>query len=103
MSNPDACFHRAPDDRIFFAVQEPKAATVVFHELLVSPTGELSTRAHLAITTEHAASLDVLRNGVLAFAADARGDGSYDLCIGPFWRAPGTQMWVIPDFIAARR
>jgi hypothetical protein len=42
-------------------------------------------------------------NAVAAFVPDlTKGDGSYDLFMGVPWRAPGTDVRIIEDFIPPR-
>ena len=82
---------------------KPKGeAEATFYELVVSPQGVISLRPHLEIRAPNEAALRPLSSAVIVFVADPSGDGSYDLCLGPWWRMPGTRLWVIPDFLPAR-
>jgi len=102
-TGPDSCLIESPDDRTFICVQQEKSNVAVFHELIVSPAGEISFRPHLKLQAEYAANFTAAKGGVFAFTPDGSGDGSYDLCIGPNWREARTSMWVIPDFIEPRQ
>ena len=101
-SKPDYCFNVAPDDRIFLCAQAKNAPKATFYELDISPAGAIAVKPHLTITAPNAAALRPISGAVIAFVADPKGDGSYDLCLGPWWRMPGTRLWVVPDFLPAR-
>ena len=100
-ARPDYCFQRAPDDRIFLALQKKDAATATFHEVIVSPAGVVSLRPHLTLAAPKASAL-VQARGVLAFVPDPSGDGSCDLALGLSPRGSGTRMWIIRDFLPVR-
>jgi|GEM_PF-2728004 len=102
-SDPSTCFIQSPNDRTFICVQPSKANTAIFHELHVSPAGELSLEPYLTLRAKHSQHFSAARRGVFAFTPDGSGNGSYDLCVGPYWREPGPKMWVIPDFIEPRQ
>jgi hypothetical protein len=99
---PDFHFNVAPDDSILLCIHPKDSAKVTFHELEVSPAGILSLRPHLTLTGPTAAAVQSLNGAVIAFTADPKGDGSYDLCLGPYWRSPDTQLRLISDFIPPR-
>ena len=101
-SRPDYCFNVAPDDRIFICASTRDAAGATFCEVEVSAAGEISLRPHLTITATDAKALRPLRGGVIVFVPDPKGDGSYDLCLGPGPRTGGTRVWVVPDFLPSR-
>lgn len=94
-------FTIAPDDRIFLAVAVDN--TLTFYEVDVEPNGNISMAPHLAIDAPDNGALQPLNDAVIAFVADPAGDGSYDLAIGPSSRASGTTMWIVSDFISARK
>jgi hypothetical protein len=100
---PDFHFNVAPDDRIFFCVQGQDAAKATFYEVDISPAGAIALKPHLTMTGPDAAAVQSVNGAVIAFVPDPSGDGSYDLCLGPYWRAPGTQVRLIRDFIPARK
>lgn len=101
-SRPDYCFVVAPDDRIFLCAQTKDAGQATFYELDISSAGAIAVKPHLTITASNAAALRPIKGAVLTFVADPKDDGSYDLCLGPWWRMPGTQLWVAPDFLPPR-
>lgn len=101
-SDPETCFIQSPDDRTFLCMQPKDAAVATFYELNISPAGVLSLRPHLSIRADDAKHFDEARRGVFGFTPDENGDGSYDLCIGPYWRHAGSTMWFVPDFIQPR-
>jgi len=99
---PHFCFQVAPDDRIFLGLHAKDAPTATFYEVDISPAGLISLRPHLTLKAGAVNLLQSLSGGVVAFVADPRGDGSYDLCLGPAARVPGTELWVVPDFLPPR-
>ena len=99
---PDFYFNVAPDDLIFFCAQTKGAARAIFHSLEVSSNGTISLNPHLTLTGPDGGGVQALNGAVIAFVADLKGDGSHDLCLGPYWRAPNTALRLIPDFLAPR-
>ena len=68
----------------------------------VSAAGVITLRPHLALTGPTADAVKSLNGAAIAFVPDPTGDGSYDLCLGPYWRTPGTNLRLIPDFLPPR-
>jgi hypothetical protein len=99
---PDFHFNLTPDDRVLLCVQPNDAAKATFYEVEISAAGRIALVPYLTLTGTDAGAVASLDGAVIAFASDPSGDGSYDLCLGPFWRTPGTTMHVIRDFLPPR-
>ncbi len=100
-TRPDERFQVAPDGRIFLCVCAKDADTATFYELDISPAGRLALKPHLAIHAPTVSALHQLEGGVAVFVADPANDGSYDLCLGPWSRLPGANLWLLRDFLPA--
>jgi hypothetical protein len=100
-TRPDYRFNVAPDGGIYICAQERNSTQATLYEVLVSEQGMISLRPHVTILAPSADKFRPLQGAVIAFVADPSGDGSYDLCIGPWSRMPNSRMHIIPDFVQA--
>lgn len=97
VKRPNRALMRGPNDRLYFTLGD-QGGSATMYALTISPRGEIIADPHINLT-----GIEPLDRGVAAFVADASGDGSCDLAVGPNFRSPGSTMWIIPDVVPARR
>jgi len=103
-SKPSHRLIRTPDDRLLICTSVEGSNTATFHEIDASPEGRLSVKPFLTLRAATPNAVREVDGAVLAFVPDlTKGDGSYDLFLGRYWRHPGTTVRVIRDFLPARQ